>query len=151
MPTPAFWGAPAGPCWEAHIPAILGWHTAVDGATIRPVTTTIVTTPVDDAGLLLHADDAIAQACLTVMRLMEALTRRGSSIAAVVAVRVHAVDPAGASDLVDVVAEELVRRGVAVPIDVVDAGILQPGMLVGLAADVRVTDRPTPQREGETI
>lgn len=107
------------------------------------MTITITTTPVDDDGLLLHADDAIAQVCLTVVRLTAALAQRGIPPAAIRVVRLVVADPAQASDLVEIVAEALTRLEVTVPARVVDAGpSLEPGMLVRLSVDVRVTDVP---------
>ncbi len=111
---------------------------------MRLVTITITTTPVDDDGLLLHADDAIAQACLAVVRLTSTLAERGIASTAILAVRLGVIEPADAGDLVEVVAEELVRLDVTVPLRVVAAGSsLEPGMLVRLSVDVRVTDIPT--------
>lgn len=109
------------------------------------MTTTIVTTPVDEDGLLLHADDATAQVCLTVVRLISVLERRRVAPTDIVAVRILVVDTESAAGLVPVVAEELDRLAVPVPVGVVAiTAPVEEGMLVALQADVRVTDHPRP-------
>ncbi len=130
--------------WEDHVPGALGWRTAAPEGTMRPVTITITTTPVDDDGLLLHADDALAQACLTTVNLTETLNRRGIPPSAILAVRLIVARPVRPADLVEVVAEELVRLDVPVPVRVVVVGSSpEPGMFVRLSVDVRVTDIPS--------
>ncbi len=112
---------------------------------LRDVTTTIVTTPVDDDGLLLHADDATAQVCLTVVRLISVLERRRVAPADIVAVRLLVVDTEPAAGLVPVVAEELERLAVSAPVGVVPiTAPVEAGMLVAPPGDVRGTDHPPP-------
>lgn len=110
--------------------------------------TTIETAPVDDDGALLHADDAVAQTCLTVRRLEAQFAARRIPATHVGAVRLLVAAPSGAdsgtTDLAAIVAEELQRLGITVPVDVVaPAPTAPPGALVGLQADLR-PGSPTP-------
>ncbi|WP_430645621.1 hypothetical protein [Agromyces sp. GXS1127] len=103
-------------------------------------TTTIETRSVDDRGVLMHADDATAQLCLSLVRLETALVERGLGLGAVTQVRIHATQPAAASELVELVLERF-RSGPTTPIVAwVSATPPEaPGMLVRLAADVAIT------------
>ncbi len=103
-------------------------------------TTTIETRSVDDRGELMHADDATAQLCLSLVRLEAALVERGLGLEAVTQVRIHATEPGSASELVELVLERF-GAGRAAPVVawVSDAREDVPGMLVRLAADVAVT------------
>jgi FAD/FMN-containing dehydrogenase len=114
------------------------------------VTTTISAFPDDESGRLLHAEDAVAQACLAVRRLEAELVRQDVPAAAITAVRVLA-DPAdptvSTADLVEVVTEELDRLAVHVTVTVgVVHRFTAPGMLVGVEADVVAASTHTIQR-----
>ncbi|MRX45350.1 RidA family protein [Agromyces kandeliae] len=108
-------------------------------------TTTIETGSVDDRGALLHADDATAQLCLSLLRLESALADRGLGVEAVTQVRIHATDPGSASELVELVLERF-GAGSTTPVVawISDDRHDVPGMLVRLAADVAVTT-PVPE------
>ncbi|WP_400999365.1 FAD-binding oxidoreductase [Agromyces sp. GXQ0307] len=111
-------------------------------------TTTIETGSVDDRGELLHADDATAQLCLSLVRLEAALVERGLELGAVTQVRIHATEPGSASELVELVLERFGTGRAAPVVAWVSAARHEvPGMLVRLAADVAVT---TPTREPTT-
>jgi len=108
-------------------------------------TTTIETRSVDDRGELLHADDATAQLCLSLVRLEAALAERGLGLEAVTQVRIHSVGPGSASELVELVLERFGAGPAAPVVAWVSAERHDPpGLLVRLAADVAVT---TPTRE----
>ncbi|GAA2027857.1 FAD-binding oxidoreductase [Agromyces tropicus] len=111
-------------------------------------TTTIETRSVDDHGELMHADDATAQLCLSLVRLEAALSTRGLGLASVSQVRIHAIEPRTASELVELVLE---RFGTVATTPVVAwvgcARLDPPGTLVRLAADVPA-DRPTGRPAG---
>ncbi|MGW5435566.1 Rid family hydrolase [Nocardia asteroides] len=102
------------------------------------MTITIETTPVDETGHLVHAEDAIAQLCLAFARLESALAARGLGASAITGLLVRTCAPADPSDLADVVAEWL--DGAPVPVDLVGvAHLALPGMLVELSAQVPFT------------
>ena len=110
------------------------------------MTITIETGSLDEGGRLVHADDVIAQVCLALVRLESRLAELGTDPGAVAHVRVQAVDPRWAGDLVDLVVERfdavsahpLVTWAVTAELD-------PPGLLVRLTADVSTQ---TPEHEG---
>ncbi|MFC6011361.1 FAD-binding protein [Nocardia lasii] len=100
------------------------------------MTITIATTPVDETGRLVHAEDAAAQLCLAFARLDSALTARGVGAASIEVLRIRTRVPV--ADLVDLVEEWL--AGAPVSVELVDvARLAVPGMLVELSARVRLT------------
>lgn len=108
------------------------------------MTITIETEPVDEHGYLVHAEDATAQLCLALVRLEATLRERGLDLSAVVGLRVRAVDPGLARDLVEVAAERFGAAGAAATITCVPARRLGgDDMLVAISADVTVADGST--------
>ncbi|MFE6923610.1 FAD-binding protein [Nocardia sp. NPDC057663] len=102
------------------------------------MTITIETTPVDESGRLVHAEDATAQLCLAFARLESALAARGLGASSITRLRVRTCAPTDASDLADLVEEWL--DGTPVPVELVDvAHLALPGMLVELRAQVPFT------------
>ncbi|GAB6859829.1 FAD-binding oxidoreductase [Microbacterium xylanilyticum] len=104
---------------------------------------TIASAPVDDDGVLLHAEDAVAQTCLAVRRLEEQLATRGIPATDLRAVRLLLPAAVTAGDIVGIVAEELCRLHAAATIEVVRAAPDPPGALIGLLAEI-VADHRTP-------
>jgi hypothetical protein len=109
------------------------------------VTITIDTGSFDEDGRLVHADDAVAQLCLALVRLEGELSIRGRDLAAVVRMRVLAADPNEAHELLDVALERFRPLGTTPEIRTVDAGRMAAGMLVAVSADVTDTT-PNPIR-----
>lgn len=93
--------------------------------------------PVDDEGLLVHAEDPAAQLCLSLVRLDDALHRRGLDLVDVVRLRVEAIDALVVSPLLDLVDERFAGRAPVPPVDVIEVRRMHPaGMLVALSAVV---------------
>jgi enamine deaminase RidA (YjgF/YER057c/UK114 family) len=107
---------------------------------IADVTITIDTASVDEGGRFVHADDAVAQLCLALVRLEAELTARGLGLSDVVRMRVLAVDPNEAAELADLALERFQPIGAAPEIRCLHVGrMTSPGMLVALSADVTDT------------
>lgn len=107
------------------------------------MTITIDSGPTDEHGYLVHAEDATAQLCLALVHLESALGDRGLALSAVARLRVLAVDPTLACELVDIVTERL-DDAAATAITCVEVDRLEvDGMLVALSADVTVDSRTT--------
>ncbi len=99
--------------------------------------------PVDDDGLLMHAEDPAAQLCLALVRLDDALRIRGLDLADIVRLRVESTDVLMVSGLLDLVGERFAGRAPVPPLDLVEVEGLHPaGMLVALAADVAPRSAP---------
>lgn len=94
---------------------------------------------VSDDGLLLHADDAAAQACLAVLRLERALARRGGPRPRRLGVEVRAGYAAAVTDVVEIVRERLGRADTPLEISTVES-LDPPGAIVGLWAEVDTTE-----------
>ncbi|MFY9712436.1 MAG: hypothetical protein WAK00_03095 [Microbacterium sp.] len=101
------------------------------------MTSTIVTSPVDDGGELVHAEDATSQLCLAFVRLEQAMSERGLPVTALVGLRLRTTVADPVAELVELVAERLdgVRPTVTVEI-MRDDGPVVPGLLVRLEATV---------------
>lgn len=99
------------------------------------MTITIRTRSVSDEGLLLHAEDAAAQACLAVLRLEEALAHRGLPRPRLLGLEVRATDASTIADVVGIVRERLGGAGVPLQVSTV-ARLDPPGALVGVWAEV---------------
>ena len=97
---------------------------------------TIDAAPLDEGGELVHAEDAVAQLCLALVRLEAELADHGLGMAAVDRLRVLTIEPAD-PELVDLVLERCYADGATPPIACLQVARLEvPGMLVGVSADV---------------
>lgn len=109
------------------------------------MTITIDTGSFDEDGRLVHADDAVAQLCLALVRLEDELAARGTDLTAVARMRVLAADPNEADELLDVALERFRQLGTIPEIRTADAGRMSAGMLVALSAELTdTTPTPTP-------
>ncbi len=101
--------------------------------------------PLDDAGRLLHEEDAAAQLALAVARLEAALRSEGRRPTELAGLRVLTTDRAALADVLDVLLERLDALGAGpdIAIDEVEQLYL-PGMLVALEAAFRAAAPPTP-------
>lgn len=92
---------------------------------------------VDDAGRLVHEDDAAAQLALSLARLEAAVAAAGRTAADVASVRVLTTDRAVLDEVYDVLTERLDEVEAAPAITVADVPALAvPGMLVALEAEL---------------
>lgn len=114
------------------------------------MTITIEAGSLDEGGRLVHADDAVAQVCFALVRLESRLLAAGIHLSRVARVRVHAVDPSWAGDLVGLVIERFEAVSARPLVTWVGETALDPpGLLVRLAADI--ADHPAnPATEGTT-
>lgn len=114
------------------------------------VTITIETEPIDELGCLVHAEDATAQLCLALSRLVDELGDRGLSPAAVLRLRVFALDEEKFVEFVEVVTEWL--NGVTAEVVCLRVERLPvDGMLAALAADVTATENPLANHEKDPL
>lgn len=101
------------------------------------MTITIDTGSFDEGGRFVHADDAVAQLCLALVRLEVELADRGQDLSAVVRMRVLAAGPDEMDELVEVALERFRPFGTTPEVRSLNVGrMAAPGMLVALSADV---------------
>lgn len=147
---PTILGVSDSPVTWRESPGRMGFRRGIPLPRIADVTITIETGSLDESGRLVHADDAIAQVCLALVRLESRLDERGLDASRVTQVRVHAVEPRCAGDLVGLVIERFEAVSARPLVTWVGETELEPpGLLVRLAADI--ADHPAnPATEGTT-